>query len=217
MQRHTLPLRPLLGTLLLGLLLAGCDASRDDATALGPVPIASGDECHVCGMLIEEMPGPKGEAVLPGAVRKFCSTAELFGWWLQPENRQGQARLYVHDMSQADWRHPDDARLIDATRAYYVVGIQRPGGMGATLASFADEEAATRLAAEEGGRVLRFDEIDQAGAARRGRRPPAPAPGALSVGRKAESPCRGYGRGFLRLARRGAAEAYFSTKARSIR
>ncbi len=49
-----------------------------------------------------------------------------------------------------------------ATRAYYVVGIQRPGGMGATLASFADEEAATRLAAEEGGRVLRFDEIDQA-------------------------------------------------------
>ena len=144
MQRHTLPLRPLLGTLLLGLLLAGCDASRDDATALGPVPIASGDECHVCGMLIEEMPGPKGEAVLPGAVRKFCSTAELFGWWLQPENRQGQARLY------------------DATRAYYVVGIQRPGGMGATLASFADEEAATRLAAEEGGRVLRFDEIDQA-------------------------------------------------------
>ena len=71
MQRHTLPLRPLLGTLLLGLLLAGCDASRDDATALGPVPIASGDECHVCGMLIEEMPGPKGEAVLPGAVRKF--------------------------------------------------------------------------------------------------------------------------------------------------
>ncbi|WP_046689280.1 nitrous oxide reductase accessory protein NosL, partial [Pseudomonas aeruginosa] len=57
---------------------------------------------------------------------------------------------------------PDDARLIDATRAYYVVGIQRPGGMGATLASFADEEAATRLAAEEGGRVLRFDEIDQA-------------------------------------------------------
>lgn len=117
MQRHTLPLRPLLGTLLLGLLLAGCDASRDDATALGPVPIASGDECHVCGMLIEEMPGPKGESVLPGAVRKFCSTAELFGWWLQPENRQGQARLYVHDMSQADWRHPDDARLIDATRA----------------------------------------------------------------------------------------------------
>ncbi|MFO6039932.1 hypothetical protein ACLBUU_16810, partial [Pseudomonas aeruginosa] len=44
MQRHTLPLRPLLGTLLLGLLLAGCDASRDDATALGPVPIASGDD-----------------------------------------------------------------------------------------------------------------------------------------------------------------------------
>ncbi|MFO6279412.1 NosL protein, partial [Pseudomonas aeruginosa] len=49
MQRHTLPLRPLLGTLLLGLLLAGCDASRDDATALGPVPIASGDGWHVCG------------------------------------------------------------------------------------------------------------------------------------------------------------------------
>ena len=153
-------------------------------------------------MLIEEMPVPRGEAVLPGAVRKFCSTAELFGWWLQPETaRPGAPVCPRHEPGRL--AAPDDARLIDATRAYYVVGIQRPGGMGATLASFADEEAATRLAAEEGGRVLRFDEIDQAvlqgvgGDHRTGTR--------RTEGER--KPCRGYGRGF-RLARRGAAEAY---------
>jgi copper chaperone NosL len=33
--------------------------------------------------------------------------------------------------------------------------------MGAVLATFAKEEDAQRLAAEQGGRVLRFDDIDQ--------------------------------------------------------
>ncbi|MDF3931114.1 nitrous oxide reductase accessory protein NosL [Pseudomonas citronellolis] len=155
--RHAL--RRFCGALLVGLLLAGCDAGRDDVP-LTPVPFASGDECHVCGMRIAAFPGPKGEAVAPGAVRKFCSTAELLGWWLQAENRQPGARLYVHDMGGGAWDHPDDSRLVDATSAYYVIGIQRPGAMGATLASFAERVEAERLARAEGGRVLRFAEID---------------------------------------------------------
>ena len=35
------------------------------------------------------------------------------------------------------------------------------GAMGVVLASFADEQAAQQLAEHEGGRVLRFAEIDQ--------------------------------------------------------
>ncbi|CAD5107152.1 nitrous oxide reductase accessory protein NosL [Zestomonas carbonaria] len=155
------PSRHYLGAALLGLLLAGCGGDRQDSASLDPVTFRDGDGCHVCGMIIGEFPGPKGEAVSPGAVRKFCSTAELLGWWLQPENRRDDARLYVHDMAHGDWSHPDDTHLIDATTAYYVVGIQRPGAMGATLASFAEQADAERLAHEEGGRVLRFAEIDQ--------------------------------------------------------
>ncbi|MCG8908227.1 nitrous oxide reductase accessory protein NosL [Pseudomonas sp. DP-17] len=158
-----LPLRLYLITLLIGLLglIAGCDESHQGSANLAPVPFHSGEECHVCGMLIEGFPGPKGEAVAADGVRKFCSTAELLGWWLQPENQQSGARLYVHNMAHSSWDHPDDRHLIDATTAYYVAGVPRPGAMGATLASFAERSDAERMANAEGGRVLRFSEIDQ--------------------------------------------------------
>lgn len=149
-------------TLLFGLLLAACGEPEQQAQTLGPVAFHPSDECHVCGMVIADFPGPKGEAVEKGAVKKFCSTAEMLGWWLQPENRHLQARLYVHDMGRSEWDKPDDRHLIDASTAYYVAGTQLKGAMGVVLASFADEQAALELAAREGGRVLRFEEIDQA-------------------------------------------------------
>lgn len=159
----SLPPRFYLIAFLIGLFgwLSGCDESRPETANLAPVPFHSGEECHVCGMLIEGFPGPKGEAVAADGVRKFCSTAELLGWWLQPENQHSGARLYVHNMANSSWDHPDDRHLIDATTAYYVAGVQRPGAMGATLASFAERSDAERMANAEGGRVLRFSEIDQ--------------------------------------------------------
>ena len=148
--------------LLFALLLMACGESEQQAQALGPVAFHPSDECHVCGMVIADFPGPKGEAVEKGGVKKFCSTAEMIGWWLQPENLHLQAQLYVHDMGRSAWDKPDDDHLIDATSAYYVAGTRLKGAIGVVLASFADEQAALELAAREGGRVLRFEEIDQA-------------------------------------------------------
>jgi len=148
--------------LLLALGLAACGESQQPAASFDPVAFHDGDECHVCGMVISDFPGPKGEAVTAGGVKKFCSAAEMLGWWLQPENRGRDMKLYVHDMGRSVWEHPDDSHLIDATSAYYVIGTPLKGAMGAVLASFAEEGAAQKLAAEHGGRVLRFEEIDQA-------------------------------------------------------
>ena len=148
--------------LLLAVGLAGCGEKEEVEQALEPVAFHDSDECHVCGMIISDFPGPKGQAVDKGGVKKFCSTAEMLGWWLQPENRLLDAKLYVHDMGRSVWEKPDDSHLIDATSAYYVVGTSLKGAMGASLATFADEQAAKRLAEEHGGRVLRFDQIDQA-------------------------------------------------------
>ncbi len=148
--------------LLLAVGLAGCGEKEEVEQALDPVAFHDSDECHVCGMIISDFPGPKGQAVEKGGVKKFCSTAEMLGWWLQPENRLLEARLYVHDMGRSVWEHPDDGHLIDATSAYYVVGTTLKGAMGASLASFAQEQDAQALASMHGGRVLRFDEIDQA-------------------------------------------------------
>ncbi len=151
--------RSLIALLLVG--LAGCNDGEPPERRLEPVAFHASDECHVCGMAITDFPGPKGQAVGKGGVKKFCSTAELLGWWLQPENRVGDGKLYVHDMGRSIWEQPDDHYLIDATTAYYVAGTDLKGAMGAVLASFADESAAKALAALHGGRVLRFDEIDQ--------------------------------------------------------
>ncbi|WP_120996097.1 nitrous oxide reductase accessory protein NosL [Stutzerimonas urumqiensis] len=161
MKSTTLSFLRALGVLMFGLLLAACGEPEEAAQSLAPVAFHPSDECHVCGMVISDFPGPKGEAVSAAGVRKFCSTAEMLGWWLQPENRSSQAKLYVHDMGRSAWHAPDDSHLIDATTAYYVVGPRLQGAMGAVLASFADEQAAQNLVAEKGGRVVRFEQIDQ--------------------------------------------------------
>lgn len=150
----------ILGGLIMGLLLAGCN-EQQDAQSLSPVAFHADDECHVCGMVIADFPGPKGEAVGAGEVRKFCSAAEMFGWWLQPENQKSGLRLYVHDMGRSHWDAPSDEYLIDASSAWYVIGPDLPGAMGAVLASFSEEHAARALASQKGGRVLRFEQIDQ--------------------------------------------------------
>ncbi len=141
--------------------LAACNEAEQSEQLLEPVAFHSSDECHVCGMVISDFPGPKGQAVEKGGVRKFCSTAEMLGWWLQPENRMLNAKLYVHDMGRSTWENPDDQYLIDATSAYYVAGTSLKGAMGVVLATFSDESAAKSLAAMHGGRVLRFEDIDQ--------------------------------------------------------
>lgn len=144
------------------LVLAGCSdpSSHEQAAQVAPVAFESGDECHVCGMVIAGFPGPKGQVLGGnGPVRKFCSTRDLFSWLLQPEQQHRDYTVFVHDMAQTDWQRPDDAALVDARSAYYVVGSRLAGAMGPTLASFTSESAAERFMAEYGGRLLRYQDI----------------------------------------------------------
>ncbi|HTO17929.1 MAG TPA: nitrous oxide reductase accessory protein NosL [Pseudomonas sp.] len=147
---------------LLSLGLAACGGEQEVAKTFDPVAFHPDDECHVCGMIIEEYPGPKGQAVIDKQARKFCSVAEMFGWYLQPENQHQNFTLYVHDMQHGSWDEPSNEHLIDAKQAYFVVATTLQGAMGAALASFADEQAAQQFAAEQGSQVLRFADIDQA-------------------------------------------------------
>jgi len=144
------------------LTLTACSGEKEQIAARPePVRFESGDECHVCGMIIEGFPGPKGQAFTEKDqhVRKFCSTRDMFAWLLQPENVNRNHTLYVHDMAQTDWQNPNDTALIDARDAYYVVGSDRKGAMGPTLASFATEDAAHGFMMEYGGEVLKYSEI----------------------------------------------------------
>lgn len=146
----------------LGLWLTGCSEESKEPVNTDPVAFHAGDECHVCGMLITEWPGAKGQSINQhdGETLKFCSTVDLFSWWLQPENKTLQAQIYVHDMAKTHWDTPEDEHLMDARQAWYVTGSDLHGAMGPSLVSYSDKSAAEKLAQERGGRVLSFAEID---------------------------------------------------------
>src|SRR5690606_8119875 len=117
----------------------GCERGAEVADAGHQLePIVPGDECEVCGMLIDGFPGPKGQAFIRqrSAPLKFCSTVDLWSWMLQPEIEGVLEAAYVHDMTAVDWERPDDDRYVDARAAWYVAGHSQRGAMGPTLASF---------------------------------------------------------------------------------
>lgn len=150
--------------LVLGLGLSACNGSGDSASKKqGPVAIKSGEECHLCGMIISNFAGPKGELYdQSGHVQKFCSTRDMFSWYLQPENQNNTQEIYVHDMGRASWKKPDDKYLIPARSAWYVVGSDMKGAMGPTLVSFKQKADAQIFIHKHGGKLLAFKDITQA-------------------------------------------------------
>ncbi|AMD00741.1 MULTISPECIES: nitrous oxide reductase accessory protein NosL [Halomonas] len=143
------------------LLLAGC--GNDDERPLAPAqPITDGDSCHVCGMLINDLPGPKGQVYLnrDEAVRKFCSTTDMFAFLLQPENETQLSHAWVHDVAVTPWGSPADDAFILASEAWYVAGHTQRGAMGHTLASFKERHHADAFRDTHGGEVLAFSDID---------------------------------------------------------
>ncbi len=128
------------------------------------VAMESSDECHLCGMLITRFDGPKGEVFRKETstqVFKFCSTRDMFSYYLDPENKRNVAQMLVHDMSKMPWGSEsiNDKYFIDAKNAWYVAGSEKTGAMGETLASFSQQKDATAFAEEFGGEVLSFKGI----------------------------------------------------------
>jgi len=129
------------------------------------VAMESSDECHLCGMLITRFGGPKGEVFrkeLGDQVFKFCSTRDMFSYYLDPENKRNVAQMLVHDMSKMPWGSDsiDDKYFIDAKVAWYVAGSDKTGAMGQTLASFSQQNDAIAFAKEFGGQVLSFKGVN---------------------------------------------------------
>lgn len=144
---------------ILGLGLSACDKAPE-ATALAPVEIDRSTSCELDGMLLADYPGPKAQVHYVGQTQPsfFCDTVELFNTLLAGEQVRHASAIYVQDMGQTAWEHPE-GHWIDGKTAVYVVGGKRHGSMGPTIASFAQEADATKFAAEYGGKVLRFADI----------------------------------------------------------
>ncbi|GAA5142402.1 nitrous oxide reductase accessory protein NosL [Thalassotalea piscium] len=160
-------LRKSLILFLCALTLISCsERNANEQTIHQAAAIEAADECHLCGMMIMEFPGPKGELFKKGIteaegkkVHKFCSTRDMFSFYLEPENKRNVTTILVHDMSKSPWNAPNDEYFIDARKAWFVAGSSKTGAMGATLASFSMQSDAQEFANEFGGNVLSFEEV----------------------------------------------------------
>lgn len=146
--------------------ISACSDNSEHKEAMyKAVAIENGDECHICGMLITNFGGPKGEVFRKeqgGNALKFCSTRDMFSYYLDPENTRNVSQLMVHDMSKMPWGSDsiDDKYLINAKTAWFVIGSSKKGAMGKTLASFSLKTDAQAFAKEFGGKVLSFKDIN---------------------------------------------------------
>jgi copper chaperone NosL len=147
----------------LGLVACGGQEDTVEPVAQHPVHVHDGQECDLCGMIINQFPGPKGQLFTRGNNQPlaFCSTRDMFAYALQPEHKHRVQSVFVHDVSTAEWGDMSQAKYIDAKQAYFVIGHNQLGAMGPTLAAFADLGAAEQFVKDHGGEIKRFEDIDQ--------------------------------------------------------
>ncbi len=146
--------------LLLALLLIACNkqATIEIPAAQKLTRDANG---YYCLMTVVNHSGPKGQIILTdNKVLWFTSVRDTISFTLSPEEPKNIAAIYVNDMADADWDNPGEDNWINAHNAWYVLGSNRAGGMGAPEAiPFATKEKAELFAAKHGGIVYAFSSI----------------------------------------------------------
>ncbi|KAA0680703.1 nitrous oxide reductase accessory protein NosL [Roseomonas genomospecies 6] len=153
--------------LAVGLLLplSACQQQKAETAPPPPVAITADAIGHYCGMNLADHPGPKGQILVGGRDRPvwLSSVRDTFAFTMLPEEAKDLRAIYVTDVgTSADPRKPDLSVWIEARKAWYVVGSRQRGGMGeAEPFPFAEEAAARRFAADNGGTVKRFADVKE--------------------------------------------------------
>lgn len=144
-------------------LLMGC---KDDVASIAiPEPLALTEEAagHYCQMVILEHQGPKGQVYLSGfsAPIWFSQVRDGIAYLKSPEQTAEILVLYVNDMGEAvSWLEPGEDNWINADTAFFVVGSDAIGGMGAPeIAPFSDRAKAEEFVIAHGGEILLLADI----------------------------------------------------------
>ena len=141
-------------------LLAAC---KQDAAPPPPASYGPDTAAHFCQMAIGEMAGPKAQIALEGYPTPifFGQVRDGIAYVDSPEKEARILAFYVSDMSKApDWADPGATNWIAADKAYFVVGADVKGGMGAPeIVPFGVRQDAENFAASHGGRVMQLDDI----------------------------------------------------------
>lgn len=146
------------------ILLASCEKQQQ---AEMPAPFALTQEAmgRYCGMNVLEHAGPKGQIILqqiPEAIW-FSSARDTVAFTMLPDEPKEIAAIYVSDMGKAaSWEKPGAENWIDARKAFFVIGSNLRGGMGAEEAvPFSAQTAANEFATKNGGQVVTFADLPE--------------------------------------------------------
>lgn len=145
------------------LLVAGCSSEAAVTAVPDPIELTAEAAGHYCQMIILEHDGPKAQMFLDGMSEPlwFSQVRDGLAYIKSPEQSAEIRVMYVNDMGKAkSWSEPGPLNWIKADDAYFVVGANVVGGMGAPeLAPFSDEAKAQEFANEHGGIVQRLGDI----------------------------------------------------------
>lgn len=163
-----------------GTTLAGC--LEDDEVAdepVAPIDLDDGQECDVCGMVIEDHYGPAGQLFYADGgpdgrdgPARFDSVTELVVYHNEQAARDRALRsAFVTDYSSVDYdleerdgtlyisSHVAADRFADATTLSFVVDSAVEGAMGQEFIPFDDDADAEAFVDEHGGEVLPWDDL----------------------------------------------------------
>lgn len=119
---------------------------------------------YYCNMIVVNHNGPKGQIFLTGRDEPlwFTSVRDTLAYTMLPDEPRNIAAIYVNDMGQASWDQPEPGTWIDGRQAWYVLGSEMTGGMGAPEAvPFRERAAAEAFAVRHGGEVVAFDAVPE--------------------------------------------------------
>ncbi len=145
------------------LLLMACKEDQAASQIPDPVELTQEAAGHYCQMAILEHQGPKAQVHLEGmfAPLWFSQVRDGIAYLKSPEQSAEIRVLYVNDMGRAtSWTKIGKGNWIIASDAYFVIGSDAIGGMGAPeVVPFGNQADADGFAAEHGGEIMRLDQI----------------------------------------------------------
>ena len=143
--------------------LLGCQSKEGGQQVPAPAILDEDAIGYFDQMIVMDHSGPRAQIYLAGTKEPlwFSSVRDGLAYIKSPERSAPVLVLYVSDVGKATgWDKMGAGNWIDAARAFFVVGSDAVGGMGApALVPFGDEDKARAFAQERGGKILGLEGI----------------------------------------------------------
>jgi len=149
--------------LMLLAIVAAASCGKNDTAVIPAAQELTRDAIgYYCMMTVVEHQGPKGQIILSDREEPlwFTSVRDTLAFTVLPGEPKNIAAIYVTDIGRASWDSPEPGTWVDARKAWFVIGSDASGGMGAPeLVPFGVEDDALGFAEEHGGEVFRYEAI----------------------------------------------------------